>query len=248
MEEKLDSENNDQTPNESQPKPEETLPTEPLQDNVVAETPKTEDKAESGQDIEEITAKEESRARHIFRIAIRIITGLLIVFGLGFLTATFLFYKPTLNQLNQTKNEMAKAQDTISSLNTQIDELEAESLKLQRDLDAQQALNQELQSKVSQKDLLVSILTARVYINQSYVSLVKNNINDSLASLNKTKDLLKTIENDIKLDQQNDLETIMQRLDLIITEIKTDTYAAQSDIDVLLTNLSQLEMSLFPEK
>ena len=61
---------------------------------------------------EEISVpKEESRVRIFFRRLIRWTAGLLIVFGLGFITALFAIYYPKVNQLDQAQSSQVSANE-----------------------------------------------------------------------------------------------------------------------------------------
>ncbi|MFC1996904.1 hypothetical protein ACFLXI_04760, partial [Chloroflexota bacterium] len=89
--------------------------------------------------------KEESRSRRVFRKLIRWSVGLLIVFGLGFLTAIYTIYNPKLDEIDQLKTELDGASTTISDLEATISaqQDEIESLNAQISTLNQQITNLE---------------------------------------------------------------------------------------------------------
>ena len=185
--------------------------------------------------------KEESKARRFFRKTLRWTLGLLIVFGLGFTVAIFALYQPTLQKVEQGKSELAQANGQIENLAGQITNLEGEIESLQ----ALEDQNQELTAAQKDRDLYISILNARLDVANALLSLGEGDAAQARIILDKTAETLDTIKIMLEPDQREVVTAMQQRLELVLTEMENDPYAAQSDLDVLATSLLQLENSLF---
>jgi hypothetical protein len=179
-------------------------------------------------------AVEESKARRFFRQALRWVLGVLIVFGLGYLTAIFALYRPTTQKLGQTRGELEVARDQIDTLEARVEEL--------KPLEAE---NEELLAAQDEYELHIAILNARLDVAMARLALVQGDIAKAQITLRNTDETLAKIKN-LLPEAQSDIVTAMEdRLELTLSEIEDDPYAAQSDLDVLATNLLQLEDSLF---
>jgi hypothetical protein len=69
----------------------------------------------------------------------------------------------------------------------------------------------------------------------------------ALVILDKTDQTLDTIGRLLEPAQRDVVASMTQRLELVMSEIDDDPYAAESDLDVLATNLLQLEDALFSD-
>jgi len=186
-------------------------------------------------------AKEESKARRFFRKVLRWTVGLLIVFGVGFTVAIFALYRPTLQKVEQGKSELAQANEQIENLDGQIADMEGEIESL-RTLEDK---NQELIAAQKGLNLHVAILNARVDAANALLSLGQGDDAQAHLILSNTAENLNTIESLLDPDQREVVTAMQQRLELVLTEMENDSYAAQSDLDVLATSLLQLEDALF---
>jgi len=184
--------------------------------------------------IEEKAPKEESKARRFFRQALRWVLGVLIVFGLGYLTAIFALYRPTTQELSRASGELEAARDQIATLEARVEELKPLETK-----------NEELLAAQDEYELHIAILNARLDVAMARLALVQGDIAKAQITLRNTDDTLAKIKT-LLPEAQSDVVTAMEdRLELTLSEIEEDPYAAQSDLDVLATNLLQLEDSLF---
>jgi hypothetical protein len=178
--------------------------------------------------------KEESKARRFFRLALRWVLGVLIVYGLGYLTAIFALYRPTTQELGQTRGELEAARDQINSLEARVEEL--------KPLEAE---NEELLAAQDEYELHIAILNARLDVAMARLALAQDDIAKAQITLRNTDETLAKIKT-LFPEAQSEIVTAMEdRLELTLSEIEDDPYAAQSDLDVLATNLLQLEDSLF---
>ncbi len=216
----------------------------PEENEIPAETPALIEEPETAAPPIEETAtdvKEESRARRFFRKVLRWTAGLFIVFGLGFTVAIFTLYQPTLQRVEQGKSELAQANEQIENLDGQITNLEGEIESLQ----ALEDQNLELIAAQKGLSLHVSILNARLDVANALLSLSEEDDAQARIILDKTAETLDTIKDLLEPDQREVVTAMQQRLELVLAEMENDSYAAQSDLDVLATSLLQLEDALF---
>lgn len=189
---------------------------------------------------EEVTAqppadkKKESKLGSFFRRALRWAIGLLIVFLLGGLAMGLVFYQPLNQNFNLVKSERDQAQQNIKNLQGQLDSLTPLSTQ-----------NKTLQEQLSKSELHVSILSAEANINAAQVALLNSKPADARLFLNKTVITLKTLLGMLPPDQQNVVTDMQNRLNLALGELDNNKFAAQSDLNVLVTSLLQMENTLF---
>jgi len=191
--------------------------------------------------------KGESKVRVFFRKLLRWTVGLLIVFGLGLVTGILALYRPATQKADQeTRQQQIELQDA----NTQILDYENQILGLEDQVASLQALqvkNDELLAAQNGFKLHIAILDARLDISRAMLALSKDDTAAARIILDKTSGTLDTITSLLAPGQQAVVTAMKQRLALVMSELEDDVYAAQSDLDVLATNLLQLEDALFTE-
>ncbi len=176
----------------------------------------------------------ESKLRRFFLKALRWVVGFLIVFMLGVLAMEFVFYRPLTLQLDQVGSERDQAQQNVKTLQGQIDSLTPLSEQ-----------NKTLQDQLSKSQLHVTILSAEANVNAAQVSLLNDKPAEARLVLNKTTATLKTLQGMLPPDQQKVATDMQNRLTLVLGELDSNKFAAQSDLNVLETSLVQLENILF---
>ena len=206
----------------------------------------------SSTDNEEAELKEESRSRRFFRKFIRWSAGLLIVFGLGFLTAIFLIYNPKVDELDQSNNNLNDAGTTIAALEDQIEGLQDEinNLNSQIDLLTQQITdlefkNQELLAEQDGFNLHIALLKARTDVVSAQVELYEGNQAQARVLLESTSQTLTTIETLLPDDLKDVVAPLQNRLELAIGEIEDDPETAIADLAILAGDLLEIENALF---
>jgi len=176
----------------------------------------------------------ESKTRHFLRMALRWVIGFLIVFLLGVLAMEFAFYRPLTLQYDQVKSERDQAQQNEKVLQGQIDSLTPLATQ-----------NKTLQDQLSKSQLHVTILSAEANVATAQVALLNDKPADARLVLNKTTTTLKTLQGMLPPDQQKVATDMQNRLILVVGELDSNKFAAQSDLNVLETSLVQLENILF---
>lgn len=174
--------------------------------------------------------KPESRWRRFFRLALRWAVGLLIVFLLGVLATTMLFYRPTLDQLSQLQTDHQQSVQRVA-------ELEAEVARLS-DLEKR---NQALEKDLATANLDRKLLRVLADVNAARLALSQGDAAGARLVLSKAPAALKEIVALVSQDQRESVTAMQNRLDLALNEMERDAFAAQSDLGVLASNLEQLE-------
>lgn len=207
---------------------------EPETDASPADELPVDDSSERDTDLGAPSTPPETRSQRFFRLAIRWLAGFLVVFALGVLAAVWLFYRPATQQLSQTQTELGAA-------NQRIAELEAEVARL-APLDTR---NQALQAELAGANLHIKILRALSDVNAARLSLANEDIPSARAQLTNTPRTLRELEQAVGENQREMVRAMQDRLELALAEVERDAFAADSDLNVLATNLVQLENIIF---
>lgn len=211
--------------------------------------PEIEDKSDQLPQESPIPAPPESKSRRFFRRLIRWAAGILIVFGLGLLTAIFLLYRPEVQkaeaalQAAQTEIEQAYAQ--VADLENQVTNLQGRIASLESLEDA----NTQLLAEQDGLNLHIAILDARLDVASAQLALsgLEPDSARALILLNKTTLKLDRIGDFLTTEQLENITNMKQRLELVLNEIENDPTAAQYDLEKLATDLLQLEDALIGE-
>lgn len=194
-----------------------------------------------------VPALPESKSRRFFRRLIRWAAGILIVFGLGLLAAIFLLYRP---EAQKAEAAQQAAQAELSQAHAQVTDLESQVAGLQEQIASLQPLketNTQLLAAQDSLNLHIAILDARLDVANALLALAEQDGARALVILAQTDTTLDRIGQLLAPEQLNTITSMKQRLELVLTEIEVDPYAAQSDLDVLATNLLQLQDALITE-
>ena len=158
----------------------------------------------------------------------------IILFGLGVAGARWTLYTPQRRQLDAAGNEIQSLQQQVSNLQNQV-----------KTLTPLETTNKSLQQQTSQQNLHTYILSTRTDVAQAQLALAKQDTAKASLALSKTDQTLTMIGNLLPANQQKLVKDMQSRLTLAKGEIENNSYAAQSDLDVLANSLVDLENSLF---
>lgn len=200
------------------------------------------------EEVDEISAADESPVRRFLRNALRLTLGLLIVFGLGFLTAFYTIYQSATTEIKLGQSRLEQSQADLDTANQQITTLGNQISDLEGQIKALSSLEteiQDLQTEIDAHTLHIKILRAQLDISTAILALSKDNRAQARLALNGTTETLKDIESMLEPDQREAVTPMQQRLELVLSEMEGDPYAAQSDLDVLAASILKLENSLF---
>lgn len=177
--------------------------------------------------------KAESRFRRFLRQLVRWTLGVLILIGIGFVAALLLFYMPM-------RREAATKAAELSTAQTRIQELESElAAKAQMEKLYQDALERLKQADFQNNllNLQMEVASARIYLYEDKKELASTAMQNAQA-------ILKALQSTATPAQRTTLSEMEARLTLAISGLEKDTYAAQSDLDVLARSLSEFSASL----
>ena len=158
----------------------------------------------------------------------------LVLFGLGAAITLWALYLPQRSQLVAANSEVQSLQGQVSDLQNQV-----------KTLTPLGTTNQNLQQQINQENLHTSILSARTDVALAQLALAKQDTAKANLALSKTDQTLSKIGNLLPANQQKLVQDMQSRLTLAKSEIESNSYAAQSDLDVLANSLVDLENSLF---
>jgi hypothetical protein len=178
--------------------------------------------------------KPPSRLGRFFRRALRWVTGLIVVFGLGVGTTWYVRVRPMFDQVQDLRNQLQAAEITIGELESQI-----------ADFTPLQGANQVLEAQLSETQLHVDVLQVLVDVTAAQLALTNDDVVTAKASLTGTDARLADLQEKLQGEDQQTIEGMRTRLDLVLGELESDSTAALSDLNVLTTNLIALDRSLF---
>lgn len=156
-----------------------------------------------------------------------------ILFAAGGLTVYFQFYRPLQARLTQAEQQLQAAQEDAQQLETRLSEVSG--------LETQ---NTELVTNLQKSDTLRTLLSARADVAIAMLALARDEKERARAALSQTDLTLQALAKLVQADQQSFVSNMQNRLKLAIDGLDGDAYAAQSDLDVLMNSLLELESVL----
>lgn len=161
-----------------------------------------------------------------------------ILVGLGAILVLFLLYIPTRDELDTARGDIA-AISSQSEADLQDAKQEIERLK------AFEPQNEALQQALDLASLRVTVLEIRTDVLSAQLALLNGENEKALLVLSSTDELLNQLSNQVPSELNEFIETLHQRLELAVNGIENDDSAAESDLNVLIIKLLELEDSLF---
>lgn len=198
----------------------------------------------------------ESRFKRMFVRALRWSLGMLIVFGFGALITIFALYLPTRQRLARANNRIEQANQRNNDIEAQaderIDEIESQASHQIDDLENQieelsalETENRGLLTKLNQSNIHVALLSARVDVALAQHALNEQDPTKARVALSKTPETLDILADLLEPNQQKIVTDMLERLELAVSELEDNEYAAQSDLDILARGLVELEVTFF---
>jgi outer membrane biosynthesis protein TonB len=173
--------------------------------------------------------------------ALRWTLGLLVVFGLGVLLSIFAFLLPARQRANEVAATLQSARQDATQSAQQIQSLQNQIGQLS----AQDTNTKDLQDQLESAQLHLAILRARTDVATAQLALEKQDTSKAHIALSQTPNSLANVAGMLPQNQQKIVTDMQDRLKLADSEIDSNAYAAQSDLDVLATSLVELENTLF---
>lgn len=178
--------------------------------------------------------KEPSKFALFLRKLLRWATGTLTIFTLGIVLMWIVQVRPRTIELRELESQFQSANQEIEKLAGELDILKA--------VDAENAA---LEATLDETLIHLNLLSVLVDVSIAQLALNDGNLEMAQAALAETDSKLDLLAIDLDGNRQDTVEAMQERLSLALNEINEDTFAAQSDLEVLRNTLLALERSLF---
>jgi len=192
---------------------------------------------ETGSALEEPTQpRQPSRAGQFARRALRWAAGIGVVFLVGVLVTFFWRVRPQADTIRRLGIDLKETRSQVNQLQSRLDELaplESENEQLQQELDI--------------KDHHLDLLDVLVDVTRAQLALAQDQPDSAKAALEGTDDSLRSLQDGMEGSQSGMVAGMRERLQLAITELDSDTFAAQRDLEIMANNLVDLEAQVFDE-
>ena len=178
--------------------------------------------------------KEPSKFALFLRKLLRWATGTLTIFTLGIVLMWIVQVRPRTIELRELESQLQSSNQEIEKLAGELDILKA--------VDAENAA---LEASLDETLMHLNLLSVLVDVSNAQLALNDGNLEMAQAALAETDSKLDLLAIDLDGNRQDTVEAMQERLSLALGEINEDTFAAQSDLEVLRNTLLALERSLF---
>lgn len=185
---------------------------------------------------EPAAAEEPSRAGALLRRALRWGAAFGVVFLVGVMLTWILRVRPQADRNLTLERRLGETRNEIQSLEGELENL--------RDLEEE---NQELRQELQVKDRHLDLLAVLVDVTRARLALAQDQPGEAVVSLEESDARLEALEAGLEGAQAETVSGMRDRLNLVLNEIETDTFAAQRDLEILANNLVELERALFGE-
>lgn len=183
---------------------------------------------------EEKTAKEPGPLGRFFTRIIRWTAGIGLIFGFGVMLTWFVRVVPLVNESRDMRDELTAANAQIADLEQVVDDL--------RDLEQ---INASLQADLSSAELHIVLLNILSDISEARIALALDDPAAAHASLTDTDELMAELQEALEGEDANTVVGLRVRLLQSISEIDTDQFAADGDLEILGNGLLVLEQKVF---
>ncbi len=178
--------------------------------------------------------KPEKRTLSIWRRMFRFLLVMLIIFGLGALVVIFTLYIPLREQLTSAETRIEELSDqSASEINSAKEEIDRLSSIEDKFGDTQAELDELLIQNL--------ILKIRLDLISAKLALVSDEPQQASQALSETGGRITDLKKLAGVQQQKNVENLETRLELVLSEIDEETFAAISDLEVMLDILEELE-------
>jgi len=178
--------------------------------------------------------KKPGKAQLIFRKILIWLVVIAIAFAGGFFLDAVIRYQPANVRIEKLTADLATAGDEITALEGEIERLSAFE-------DTNVALSEEITDLTTH----LTILSIRAAVADAALALEQDRTADAKLALDKVGTSLESLKTMLNEDQVDVVDNMLQRHQLIVIELTGDTFAAQTDLDVLASKLNTLENILF---
>jgi cytoskeletal protein RodZ len=164
------------------------------------------------------------------------VVGLVIIFAAGVVLSWVVKVQPQAEQIATLNADSITAQDQVAQLNQELQELRPLA-----------ALNSKLTDDLSSATAHLDLLKVLVDVSTAQLALAQEDDIAARAALTGTDARLKALAATLEGANAVDVGEMSGRLELVLEEVESDTFAARRDLEILANNLLALERVLFGE-
>jgi cell division protein FtsB len=175
-----------------------------------------------------------SRFGLFMRNVLKWAAGLVLVFGLGVAAMWIVRVKPQTDQIAVLQSQIDGLQQQVDSLTTEVEGLRPLKQK-NADLQDQLTLAEE---HLQVLQVLVDVISAQVQMGLGEPAAARQ-------ALSGTDGRLQTLQSKLQADQQKEVQSMRDRLALVLGEVDTNNFAAVNDLEVLAGDLAAFERATF---
>lgn len=180
----------------------------------------------------EETAKSSRTLRKVLLWAV----GLVIVFAVGVMLVWTLQVRPQAAQIASQQSEILTAKEQTELLSEEVQGL--------RPLAEQ---NTQLREELSSAKAHLDLLNVLVDVTTAQLALAQEDVIAARAALTGTIARVRALESTLEGADADAVSEMSGRLQLVLEELESDSFAARRDLEILANNLLALERVLFGE-
>jgi hypothetical protein len=180
--------------------------------------------------------KEAGPLGRFFTKAVRWAAGIGLIFGFGVVLTWLVRVVPLVIDVRDLRAELTAANAQISDLEEIVDDIH----------DLQQT-NASLQADLASAELHIDLLYILSDISKARLALASDDPAMADSALTGTDELMSILQEALEGEDANTVVGLRGRLQQAISEIETDVFAADGDLEILTNGLMVLELKLFGE-
>jgi hypothetical protein len=177
-----------------------------------------------------------SRVGRFASRALRWAAGIGVVFLLGVLVTFFWRVRPQADTIRSLGIDLRETQSQVNQLQARLDELAP--------LESE---NEQLQQELETKDHHLELLSVLVDVTRAQLALAQDQPDSAKTALEGTDDSLQSLLQGMEGSQAGMVSGMRERLQLVMTELDGDTFAAERDLEIMANNLVDLEGQVFSQ-
>jgi hypothetical protein len=175
-----------------------------------------------------------SRFGLFIRNVLKWAAGLVLVFGLGVAATWIVRVKPQTDEIASLHGRIEDLQGQVDSLTTEVESLRPLKQK-----------NADLQDQLTQAEDHLQVLQILVDVTSAQVQMGLGKPAAARQALLGTDGRLQTLLGSVQADQQKEVQSMRDRLALVLGEVDTNNFAAVNDLEVLAGDIVAFERATF---
>jgi hypothetical protein len=159
---------------------------------------------------------------------------IVIVFGLGVAATWIVRVKPQTDQITALGGQLDALQSQVDSLTTEVEALRPLKQK-----------NADLQDQLTSAEGHLQVLQILVDVTSAQVQMGLGEPASARQALAGTDARLQTLQSSLAADQNSEVQSMRDRLALVLSELETNNFAAVNDLEVMAGDLAAFERTTF---